>query len=316
MCPTRHWSLNIMGNRNLKYYGGLMIAMVAWGGSWVSAKVVVDIAPPMTIGFFRFLIAAFLFVVTLKISQGSVQNLLNRQNIKAFLLLGTTGIFGYGVLFLTGMRFTTAAQGSIIAGFNPVTTSIFAAIIHKEKLVRKWQYVGFALSFAGVIFVVGVQSLLDFRLDYLIGNLIILGGMILWGLYSSIGKETMKKISPLEANAGGTIVGALLFGTAMIFEKPWNLSSFTNVLFWSNVAYLGVAVTFVGFLLYFISVKEIGATQSGGFINFVPVFGTLFSLLLLQEPFYWTFLVGLLLVISGVGIINFSPPKSSKQRNP
>jgi drug/metabolite transporter (DMT)-like permease len=306
----------MMPSSNLKYYLALMVAMVAWGGSWVSAKVVVDIAPPMTIGFFRFLIAAVLFIITLRISSGSLRNLFKRKNIRLFLLLGATGIFGYGVFFLTGMRFTTAAQGSIIAGFNPVTTSIFAALIHKEKLLRKWQYLGFALSFAGVIFVVGVQALLDFRLDYLIGNLIILGGMILWGLYSSIGKEAMKQITPLEANAGGSVVGTFLFGIAMLFEEPWTLSSFTDLLFWGNVAYLGIAVTFVGFLFYFISVKEIGATQSGGFINFVPVFGTLFSLILLQEPFYWTFLVGLLLVISGVGIINFSSGKKAQSKTP
>ncbi len=302
-----------MPNSNLKYYVGLMVAMVAWGGSWVSAKVVVEVAPPMTIGFFRFLIAAVLFIIALRISEGTIQNLFKKRNIKLFLLLGATGIFGYGVLFLTGMRFTTAAQGSIIAGFNPVTTSIFAAMIHKEKLVRKWQYVGFALSFAGVIFVVGVQALLDFRLDYLLGNVIILAGMILWGLYSSIGKEAMKKVTPLEANAGGSAIGASFFGVAMLFEQPWNLSSFSNLVFWGNVAYLGIAVTFIGFLLYFISVKEIGATQSGGFINFVPVFGTLFSLLILQEPFYWTFMVGLVLVISGVGIVSFSPNEKPQQ---
>ena len=63
-----------------------------------------------------------------------------------------------------------------------------------------------------------------------------------------------------------------------------------------NAFYLGAFVTVVGFLFYFISIKELGATRAGGFINLVPVFGTFFSALIMPEdPIYWTFGVGLIL---------------------
>ena len=50
---------------------------------------------------------------------------------------------------------------------------------------------------------------------------------------------------------------------------------------------------------------KLGATKAGGFINLVPVFGTIFSYLLLQDIIYWTFGVGLFLVVFGIIIINF-----------
>ncbi|MHA2140003.1 MAG: DMT family transporter [Candidatus Thorarchaeota archaeon] len=294
-----------MAERPLKYYLAIVLAMFFWGGSWVSAKVLVAIAPPLTIGFFRFLIASLLFIVVLAIQGQSPIRLFTRERAKILFLVGLTGVFGYGVFFLVGMQFTTAAQGSIIAGFNPTTVSLFAHIIHRERLARKWQYAGFALAFTGIIFVVGIQALIDFRLDYLVGNLIILCAMMTWGLYSSVGKEAMKTMSSLEVTAAGVFVGCVLFGLSASTEEFWTLQVLVDPIFWFNVLYLGACVTFIGFLFYFEAIKQLGATRTGGFINLVPVFGTSLSFLILSEIIYWTFALGLVLVIVGILIINF-----------
>lgn len=290
---------------SLRSYAMLIVAMTFWGGSWPSAKIIVGIAPPMTIGFFRFLIASILFLILLFATESEPRRIFRRANFRILFFVGLTGIFGYGVLFLTGMRFTTATQGAIIAGFNPATVSLVAHIYHKERLPKKWQYFGFMLAFLGVIFVVGIQALLDFNLDYLIGNLIILGAMFTWGLYSSIGKEAMKTLSPLEVTTGGSIIGAFLFGMGTLTEEVWSLPALVDPIFWVNALYLGTCVTFIGFLFYFISIKELGATKAGGFINLVPVFGTIFSYIILQDIIYWTFGIGLFLVVVGIVIINF-----------
>jgi drug/metabolite transporter (DMT)-like permease len=288
-----------------RYYVMLIIAMAFWGGSWPSAKIIVGIAPPMTIGFFRFLTASILFLVLLFATEPEPKRIFRRSNLKILFLVGMTGIFGYGVLFLTGMRFTTAAQGAIIAGFNPATVSLVAHIYHKERLSKRWQYIGFMIAFLGVIFVVGIQALLEFNIEYLIGNLIILVAMFTWGLYSSIGKEAMKSLSPLEVTAGGSIIGTVLFGIGAVTEEVWVLPALVDPIFWVNALYLGSCVTFIGFLFYFVSINKLGATKSGGFINLVPVFGTLFSFLIMNEIIYWTYSVGLVLVVMGIIIINF-----------
>ena len=291
--------------QEFRYYGMMIIAMAFWGGSWPSAKILVGIAPPMTIGFFRFLTSSILFLVLLFITSSGPRRMFQKSNFRILFLVGLTGVFGYGVLFLTGMRFTTATQGAIIAGFNPATVSIVAHLYHKERLPNKWQYSGFLLAFIGVIFVVGVQALLEFNLEYLVGNLIILGAVFTWGLYSSIGKEAMKTLSPLEVTAGGSIIGTFLFGLGTLTEEIWTLPALIDPLFWVNILYLGSCVTFIGFLFYFISIQNLGATKAGGFINLVPVFGTVFSFLLLREDIYWTYGIGLLMVVIGIIIINY-----------
>ncbi|MCK5264077.1 MAG: DMT family transporter, partial [Candidatus Thorarchaeota archaeon] len=96
----------------------------------------------------------------------------------------------------------------------------------------------------------------------------------------------------------------------------WTLPALIDPIFWMNVIYLGVFVTVIGFLFYFISIKELGATRAGGFISLVPVFGTFLSALFMPEdPIYWTFGVGLLFVVCGIAIINF-PIKENEIEEP
>lgn len=303
-----------MPENPFKYYAMLIVAMAFWGGSWVSAKLIVNLAPgmTMTVGFFRFFTASIFFMALLLITGPRPLRIFRRENLQLLFLVGLTGIFGYGVLFLTGMNFTTAAQGAIIAGVNPATVSLVAHIMHHERLGRKWQYSGFVLAFAGVVFVVGIQALIEFNLQYIIGNLFILCAMITWGVYSSIGKEAMKTLTPLEMNTGGAIFGSMLFGLGALNEQFWVHPARFEPIFWMNVLYLGIFVTVVGFLFYFISINELGATRTGGFINLVPVFGTLFSAMIMPEDaIYWTFGIGLILVVIGIMIINFPVLKST-----
>ena len=309
-----------MSESPLKYYAMLVITMAFWGGSWVSAKITVNLAPgmTMTIGFLRFFTASIFFLILLFITGPRPFRIFRMENLRLLFLVGLTGIFGYGVLFLTGMNFTTAAQGSIIAGINPATVSLAAHFIHHERLSRKWQYSGFILAFAGVIFVVGIQALIEFNVQYLIGNLFILGAMLTWGLYSSVGKEAMKTLTPLEVTTGGALIGSMFFGAGALNEQFWVHPARFEPIFWMNILYLGIFVTVVGFLFYFISINQLGATRSGGFINLVPVFGTLLSALIMPEDtIYWTFGIGLILVVIGIMIINFPLKESisSESRN-
>ncbi len=172
----------------------LLMTVLSWGGSWVSAEVLVGLVPPMTISFFRppgvtllFLSLVVPWFRTPRVSTDSV--------VRHSLLLGATGVFGSGVCFIVGLSSTTAAQGIIIAGVNAVVVSMFAHLFHGGRLARRWQYVGYVLSFAGVVFVIGLQSLIDFRPDHLFGDLLILCAMMMWGLYSSFGKSVMRSTS-------------------------------------------------------------------------------------------------------------------------
>jgi drug/metabolite transporter (DMT)-like permease len=115
----------------------------------------------------------------------------------------------------------------------------------------------------------------------------------------------MRTVSSLEATGGGVFFGTVLFGLGAAAEQFWLLPAMVNPVFWLSVLFMGIFVTVVGFFCYFLAIGNLGATRSSTFISLVPVFGTIFSAIILFEAIYWTFVVGILLVAAGILLINY-----------
>jgi len=282
----------------------LILTMLIWGACWVAGKLAVTAVPPFTAGFFQYLSASVLLLMQLLLVGPRSKPRYGRGDLKAFTLLGLTGIFGYSALFFIGVQFTTASQGSIISGFSPAAVFVFAHLLNRESLDSHWQYLGFLLSFLGVMLVIGIQAFVDFQLPQFVGNVIILGAMFAWGLYSAIGKRVMDAISPLEALTGAVLAGTLMFGVGAIAEQFWSLPGLLQPVFWLNILFIGVMGCYVGDLLYLKSVETIGPTRTGAFLNLVPVFGVILSVIILAEVISWSSLFGMCLIVAGILVIN------------
>ena len=106
-----------------------------------------------------------------------------------------------------------------------------------------------------------------------------------------------------------------MFGfLAGTLDQFWTLPAMSDGVFWFQVLFLGIAVTFIGFIFFLEGINKLGATRTAIFINLVPVFGTTLSVLILNETIYPTFIIGLLLVITGVVIINLPSLRSPEEK--
>ena len=286
----------------------MVVTAIFWGINWPATRMLVGIlnVPPLTVGFFRYLIASVFYIPLLFALGSSPKHIFGNGNSKLILKAGFV-YFLCSALLNIGMIFTTATQGAIIAGFNSTTVALFAYLQYGETLRHRWQYLGFVMSFIGVIFVIGVQALLEFQINYLLGNLLIILSALAWGYYTSLAKSIGDKMSSMDYTAGTIITSCVFFGLLSIPDYAWTLTIYETIEFWSSLFVVGVLVTFLGFMFYFKAIDKIGATRSSSYISLVPVLGTIFSILLLNETMYWTFLIGLLLVVSGIITINLYP---------
>jgi drug/metabolite transporter (DMT)-like permease len=288
-------------------YGMLLLTMLFWGGNWPALKILTSylMVPPLTLGFFRYLTASFLFIILLIALRRPLSQLYCRENAKILAIAGMT-YFACSVTLIIGMSLTTGAQASIIAGFNSATVGLFAYLMHKERLTKTWHYLGYILSFLGILFVIGIQAFIEFQINYFIGNILILVSGLIWGLYSSIGKTAMKTMSSIDFTAGSIAISCTFFGIGSLSEGIWMLDIYGSLDFWLNILFIGIGVTFLGFMFYFKAIENIGASRASSFISLVPVVGTTLSILLLQENVYWTFIIGLIFVVAGIALINQS----------
>ncbi|QEE17031.1 DMT family transporter [Promethearchaeum syntrophicum] len=302
-----------MDRSDFKYYGLLVIAMFFWGLSWPLSQIMVGQATPFQVGFFRFLIASIVYLVLLFSTNFKKIRTYTWKSIRDFTILGILGIFGYGTLFLTAMTFTTSSQGAVIAGIQPALLAISSYFIFGEKLHPKWRYFGIILSFIGVIIIIGVQPFIDFNVDHLIGNVIVFIAFLFWCGYTLYGKKVMKKHSSLETTTWSSFTGMLMFGMAAIIENKWILIAEVSWDFWLNITLLGLFTTVVSFFLYFYVIGKIGAVRSGVFINLVPVFGTLLSIVILHQENASTLWIGLIIISMGILLLNYPKDFSVKQ---
>ncbi|RDE17493.1 MAG: hypothetical protein C4K49_02445 [Candidatus Thorarchaeota archaeon] len=297
------------------YYALLTITMAIWGGGWVAKKILVSVVTPFTAGFLRFAIGGMLLGALLLAKRDLPQKPVNWSLTKLILVIGTLGIFVYATLEFVGVALATAVQGSIIDGFCPTSIALFAILMHGERFSNKWKYLGFPVSFLGVLFVVGIQALVDFRPEYFVGDLVLLAGAFLWGFYSSLVKYGVRFTSPFKLTTGAVVVGATLFGISSFLEGSFSTITALDSTVWFCAFYLGAGSTFVGFVIYYSGIKSLGATRAGIFLNLVPVFGTVFSVLVLSEQVYITFILGLFLVVLGVAMISL-PEKKPQSSGP
>jgi drug/metabolite transporter (DMT)-like permease len=289
----------------------LVVAMAFWGLSWPISKSLVDGYSPILVGFLRFFIAAIIYIPIVFFMYWKQIITYSAKTYLQFFILGLLGIFGYGILFLYGMQRTTASQGSVLAGTQPVLISTLAFLFYREKLYPKWRYIGFIFSLIGVFIIIGIQSLLEFNKDYILGNILVLVALMLFASYTIYGKKVMENHSSLESTAGATLFGMILFGIGAVVMNPWDQLHSATIQFWGGILLLAIGTTVISFFLYFYAIKKMGPTRTGVFINLVPVFGTFFSVLILEEPIPITLIYGLLSISVGILIINF-PKKYSK----
>ncbi|MZP29140.1 EamA family transporter [Heliobacterium undosum] len=293
--------------RPAKTYLKLILTTCFWGGTFVAAKLAVQEAPPFYSATSRFTVATLvLFAIVAWEAyrpggEGRIPYPRGWRQILGLFSLGLTGIFFYNAFFFTGLKFTTAANGSLVIAINPLVTAIFSALLLRERF-RPIQAVGFLISFIGVVTVVSRGSLEVLRgLFFNPGDVILLGAPISWALYSILGKKMLGRFSPLVATAYATLFGTLLLLPAAFIETALtDRTAGFSWIGWTAILQLALLGTVLGFVWWYEGVNTIGPGPSAIFVNLVPVFGCIFGVVFLHEGVAWPQLAGGALVITGV----------------
>ena len=133
-----------------------------------------------------------------------------------------------------------------------------------------------------------------------------------YGLASHYAKRTAGSLEPFAA-AHGSMWGASALALPLLCFVP---SPFAAGQVSAGVACaalaLGVLCTGVAYLLYFRLVAEIGATSALTVTFLIPVFGVLWGVLFLGEPFGVFTLVGAAIVLAGTALVTGFLPRWGK----
>lgn len=294
-------------------YAKLLLTGLFWGGTFVAGRVAAPHVGPYAGAFLRFAMASVLLVPILLASQRT-SPWPSWRDLPKLAMLGVSGMILYNVFFFKGLQTVTAGRAAVIVALNPSFIALFSALFFHDRLTMT-RGAGLVLSLMGAMAVIAhgrPMALLQEGVSR--GDVLILGCVGSWVVYTLLGKEVMVRLSPLATVTWSSVLGAIGLACLALHEGISQRVVSYPPSVWLSSAYLAVFGTVFGFVWFYQGVKVLGATRAGVFINFVPASSVFLGVLLLGEDPTFSLLLGLAMVSLGVYLSNLpashAPPRA------
>jgi drug/metabolite transporter (DMT)-like permease len=272
----------------------------------VAVKLVLPEIPPLTQALLRSsggLVIILLVAVVRRVSLFERDGTLH-AGLWAGLLFGIEFIMMY-----RGLVWTTASRAVIFLYVAPFVVAFGSYRFLGERLARS-QWLGLALSFAGVAVAIGVpQPNVDAKV--LLGDLLMIGAGTLWAATTLIVKASRLRDAPAEKGLGYQLIVSIPVLALGAWLGGESITRFPGHLAVSLMFYQAIWVVGATFLLWFMLVKAYSASKLSAFTFLTPLFGVGAGYFILDEPLTVAFGVAAILVMAGLFLVNRPPPEAT-----
>jgi drug/metabolite transporter (DMT)-like permease len=297
--------------RWLAVYAGLWFSQLAWGASFVAARMVLHTAPPdqtslspTVLAAVRFSLAAVFFLPSLARSLWS-----RRLTLIGLLKLGALGQLTFTVYFwlqYTGVQLTNASVAAIlVVGLIPAATATLAHLLHEERLSRL-SIAALALGLAGVVVIqlpsIGSGGL---RAVFSPGALCLVADAAAFAIYSTLSKRWMATVSLVDLTGGtmlGGAVGLLLLSLTNPAGNSWSAVGHLSARQWVAVLFLALICSIGAYVAYNFALTQIPASRAALYIYFEPVITVALAEVLLGERLSVVAVIGALIIAVSVAL--------------
>jgi len=314
---TREQSLILkeMNPYRLRAYILLLIVSVIWAIAGPVIKFVLSEIPPLLFLTYRFLLSSAFAIPYFIIAKPALpKKKLDWIYLLVYSLL--TSSVTLGMLFF-GLNNTTVLDMSIITLAVPLVIAI-AGIFFLNEHITKREWGGMTVAIFGTALTI-IEPLLSSKTNgvRLSGNLLIAGYVAVNAVSVVISKKLLRKgVSPSLMTNFAFIVGFLSLAPFLLFSS--SLSSISIILKGASAtSHLGVAYMALlsGTLAYWMSNKAQKSVEIGEaalFSYLYPLLSIPIAVLWLNEIITPIFIVGAVIILSGVIVAEYKKPKKNK----
>src|ERR1700761_146117 len=277
----------------------MLLLCLSWGFNQIAVKLALPDMPAMMQATFRSIgaLPVLLIVGWARRVDFSLRDGTLGPGIFAGILFGIEF-----VLIYQGLRLTTASRAVVFLYTAPFFVALGSYRILGERL-RGSQWAGLALSFAGVALAIGVpQPNVDSSV--LLGDLLIVGGGMMWGATTGIAKGTKLRLAAPEKALGYQVAISIPMLATAAWLSGEKLTHVPGPLALAIVAYQAIWIVGLTFVIWFALVQAYSASKLSAFTFITPLFGVVAGHLIMHDELTLAFGAAAVLVIAGLYLVN------------
>ncbi|MDP6417931.1 MAG: DMT family transporter [Candidatus Krumholzibacteria bacterium] len=283
----------------------LVFTALVWGASYPALKWVLAWLTAMEVALLRFWLILPILIAIVLLHRKEVLEQARRFPVR-ILLMAFFGVAGYHLPLNYGTKIlaenpenarSAAMIASILVGTLPAWTGLFARVLRVETLSAR-QWLGQGIALIGVSLIITRGGLLNLEINH--GAALVLLAPMAWGINSVVSRPLFLQVrSSLPVTAFCLIVGIFFLSFVPLPGLGEHLAAMPASA-WVALVFLALFSTLIGYIIWAMGVKRLGANRSSLYIYLIPFFGLLMSVLLLDERLGLAPLLGGLLVLPGV----------------
>jgi drug/metabolite transporter (DMT)-like permease len=289
---------------NFKAYLMLVLATLFWAGNFIVGKAAfVENIPPMSLVFFRWsLVWLILIPFTYKEISKYKDVILKNLPLLFFLALTSVGLFN-SFTYLA-LVYTQVINASLFNTAIPAMIILLCFIFKIEK-TNRFQIMGLILSVIGILSIITKLDLnVLLSLNFNKGDIIMIGGVVTWGLYSSFLKKKKFTLPLLTLVHVLCTFGLLFILPQFLFEVSKGQIIKFDINLGYILVYLALFPSIGSYYCWAGAVSIIGANRAGIFLSLIPLFSTILAIIFFDEKFYFFHFIGSVLIVLGLFLSN------------
>jgi drug/metabolite transporter (DMT)-like permease len=277
----------------VRVYGALVSAMVIWGLSFLAIKDAIGTIPIFSLLFARFLLATLLLGIV-GIARRALR--LPARDIAVLAGLSLLSPIGYFIFETFGVANTEPSHVSVIIATIPIAVYLIAFARRQERVTWR-RTAGILVAYSGILVIVAWG-----RHDAgasLLGDLLVLGAVVCAATRTTLIKETLRRVTPLQLTFYQFAFSLVVFGPLALTEGAGWMSQMTPRSY-LEVLFLGVFCSAGAFLFMHYALVHLSATQVAVSANLVPVITLTAEIAILGSPVTLPKVLGTAITLIGV----------------
>jgi drug/metabolite transporter (DMT)-like permease len=287
-------------------HAALLAALASiWGGSYLLIKYALEGFDAPVIVWGRTALAALVLLAALgpAAARSALADMRRRPAWAAS--LGLISVALPFTLITLGEHTVPSGLTAVLISPASLFVALFAPFLDPSERIGRLQAVGMGLGLAGVVLVVGVESVST--LGQLLGALAMIGAAACYALSGFVVKTRYGRLTSMQTSFVSISSASVLTLPLAVVTAPSHAPGLRAVL---AVLCLGAVGTAAAFVIYYKLMLEIGPARASLVSYLAPGVALFYGALLLGEAITPAAIAGLALILGGVAIASRRRPEA------